>query len=73
MSSYRDYPCWNCRNYENCGKEHTRLSYKFERTGECNAYNPSSSADEIVVEKRQNDFRKHIEYLIDNRIPRKLW
>lgn len=73
MSSYRDYPCWDCTYYNNCGKSHTMLSYKFERTGECNAYNPSSSADEIVVEKRQNDFRKHIEYLIDNRIPRNLW
>lgn len=74
MSSYKDYPCWSCAFYENCGKEHTRLTYKFNRSCECKAYKKSLLySDEIVVEKRQNDFRKHIEYLLDNRIPRNMW
>lgn len=29
MSNYKDYPCWDCSYYNNCGKEHVKLSYKF--------------------------------------------
>ena len=74
MSNYKDYPCWDCSYYNNCGKEYVKLSYKFNRSGECESYKKSLLyADEIVIEKRQKDFINHIEYLLDNRIPRNMW
>ena len=73
MSNYKDYPCWDCAFYANCGRTNVNNAYKFGKSGDCHAYKYDSKADEIIIEKRQNDFRRYIEFAIDNRVPREMW
>lgn len=73
MSNYRNYDCFTCTHWYNCGKEEVMLNYKFNRDGRCHAYTKEIGGDEIEKEMRIRDFEKSVEYRINNRIPRELW
>lgn len=73
MSDYRNYDCFTCQHWYNCGKEEVMLNYKFNRSGSCHAYSPESGYHPIEQQARVEDFEKHIKWLENNRIPRQLW
>lgn len=67
-------PCFDCQFYENCGKDASMRNYKFGRTT-CHAYKYDRFDPDIDIKRdmRERDLRKHIEWLIDNRVDRRLW
>ena len=69
-----DNPCFDCRYYENCGRDGSIRNYKFGRTS-CHAYERSRFDHDIDIKRelRERDFKKHIEWLIDNNVDRRLW
>lgn len=74
MGNYKNYCCFTCHHWYNCGKEEVNLNYKFNRDGsECHAYDHDPSAEGIVENMRIREFESHIEYLVSNRVPRMLW
>lgn len=73
MSNYKNYDCFSCSHWYNCGKETVMLNYKFNRDGNCHAYSPERQGDEIEQNTRIRDFEKSIEWRINNRIPKELW
>lgn len=67
-------PCFDCRFYENCGKTASIRNYKFNRIT-CHAYEYDRFDPDIDIKRdmRERDLREHIEWLIDNRVDRRLW
>ena len=67
-------PCFDCQFYENCGRDSAMRNYKFGRTT-CHAYKYNRFDPDIEIKKemRERDLKKHIEWLIDNRVDRRLW
>lgn len=73
MNDYKNYDCFTCSNWHNCGKETVMLNYKFNRDGTCHAYRKDNPTDSIEQNMRIREFEKSIEYRINNRIPKTLW
>lgn len=69
-----DVPCLDCTHFENCGRDGQVRRYK---NGDryCHAHEVSRFDPDIEIKKemRERNLRSHIEYLIENRIDRKLW
>jgi len=67
-------PCFDCRFYENCGRDGAMRNYKFGRTT-CHAYEYDRFDPDIDIKRdmRERNLKKQIEYLIDNRVDRRLW
>lgn len=73
MNDYKNYDCFTCSNWYNCGQETVMLNYKFNRDGMCHTHRKDTSIDSIEQNMRIREFEKYIEYIVNNRIPKMLW